>query len=57
MNLCPKISRSILYFILILALASQACTVFDEDDVQIPLTEKDEEIIANKNVKIFNTNV
>jgi DNA-directed RNA polymerase subunit beta len=32
-------------------------TVFDEEDIQIPLTEKDEEIIANKNVKIFNTNV
>ena len=32
-------------------------TVFDEDDAQIPLTEKDEEIIANKNVKILNTNV
>jgi DNA-directed RNA polymerase subunit beta len=32
-------------------------TVFDEGDIQIPLTEKDEEIIANKNVKILNTNV
>ncbi len=32
-------------------------TVFDEHDEQIPLTEKDEEIIANKNVKIINTNV
>ncbi|KKL75083.1 hypothetical protein LCGC14_2058430, partial [marine sediment metagenome] len=32
-------------------------TVFDEDDIQIPLTEKDEVIIANKNVKILNPNV
>ncbi len=30
-------------------------TVFDENDDQIPLTEKDEEIIANKNVKILDT--
>jgi DNA-directed RNA polymerase subunit beta len=30
-------------------------TVFDENDDQIPLTEKDEEIIANRNVKILDT--
>ncbi len=30
-------------------------TVFDEDDTQIPLTEKDEEIIANRNVKILDS--
>jgi len=32
-------------------------TVFDENDNQIPLTEKDEEIIANSNLKVFNTNM
>ena len=31
-------------------------TVFNEDDSQIPLTEKDEEIIANR-VKVFDTEV
>jgi len=30
-------------------------SVFDEDDAQIPLTEKDEEIIANRNVKILDS--
>jgi DNA-directed RNA polymerase subunit beta len=28
-------------------------TVFDDVDNQIPLTEKDEEIITNRNVKIM----
>jgi DNA-directed RNA polymerase subunit beta len=32
-------------------------TVFDENDDQIPLTEKDEEIIANRSVKVFDTGV
>jgi DNA-directed RNA polymerase subunit beta len=32
-------------------------TVYDENDDQIPLTEKDEEIIANRNVKVLDTEV